>query len=533
MSDDKNPIDINDINPVDYYNQNHVQDVFDKLLKIPAIEQTGYNSFTYVQNDADRSKKMFIIDKATGTFEALLPNGLNMPVGVKYTAFMMLQKFIHNSNFYHALNYVMYSLMDFENEYLRVVTTYYKKIQTEDRYGIIRTELVKWDRPTLGEDNDKHFMKSIPKYDNFCIEPDNINHKPVIGRMYNFYAPFEHKPIAEDKYNGELDWYWTQNLLKHIFGEHYELGLIYMKVLYEHPKQALPILTLISEERQTGKSTFIDYLSVLFGANTVVINPQDVQNQFNGSYADKNIIMIEESHFDSRQAMEKLKNLATQKKILVNSKFVQQFSNPFYGKIIITSNDENKFSRVDSTEIRYWVRKIPTLVGKENHNILADLTAEIPYFLRFLLSLPPVDRSRSRMVFTQEELRTQALLEVKTESRSELHKEIEVYLENHAMQYPDIKEFHFVALNVKEKFFRTNNQISASYINRVLKSEMKLDKIEKSIRFVPLECNDISPTKVVGKPFVWENPFYGENSHDDIKPEIEDTNDFFKPLNEF
>lgn len=531
MSDDKNPIDINDINPVDFYNKNHVQDVFDRLLKIPSIEQTGYNSFTYVQNDADRSKKMFIIDKETGMFQALMPNGLNMPVGEKYTAFMMLQKFIFGSNFYHALNYVMYSLMDFENDYLRVVTTYYKKIKTIDRYGIVRTELKRWDRPTLNEDNDKHFMKSIPKFDDFCIEPSNTDYKPVIGRHYNVYAPFEHEIIPADKYNGELDWYWTQNLLKHIFGEQYNLGLIYMKVLFEHPKQALPILTLISEERQTGKSTFIDYLTILFGANTVVINPQDVKTDFNGSYADKNIIMIEESHFDSRQAMEKLKNLATQKKIMVNSKFVQQYSTPFYGKIIITSNDENKFSKVDSTEIRYWVRKIPTLVGKENHNILSDLTAEIPYFLRYLSSLPKVDFTKSRMVFTVQELHTEALLEVKTESRSELHKEIEVYLENHAMQYPDIKEFLFIALNIKERFFKSNNQISASYINRVLKSEMKLDRKEVATRFIPLECNDLSPTKLVGKPFVWVNPFYGHQSHEDLKPLNEE--DFFTPLNEF
>ena len=36
-----------------------------------------------------------------------------------------------------------------------------------------------------------------------------------------------------------------------------------MKILYEHPTQILPILSLVSNERGTGKTTFLNWQSIL------------------------------------------------------------------------------------------------------------------------------------------------------------------------------------------------------------------------------------------------------------------------------
>ena len=46
----------------------------------------------------------------------------------------------------------------------------------------------------------------------------------------------------------------------HIFGDQYELGLDYLQILYTMPQQKLPILLLVSEERNTGKSTILNFL---------------------------------------------------------------------------------------------------------------------------------------------------------------------------------------------------------------------------------------------------------------------------------
>ncbi len=55
-----------------------------------------------------------------------------------------------------------------------------------------------------------------------------------------------------------------KKLVSHIFGEQYELGMDYLQLLYLRPVQKLPILLLVSEERNTGKTTFLNFLKALF-----------------------------------------------------------------------------------------------------------------------------------------------------------------------------------------------------------------------------------------------------------------------------
>lgn len=513
---DKEIIEIKDINPIDFYNQNGVEDVINLMVfKIKPLERIGINALTFVINKPDKTERMIIVDSETKTFEAIKKNGLKMELGVKYTPFMMLHRFVFKGHFFRAMSYVIYEVMNNKADYIRVGTDYYQRIIKPDRYGIEREELKLWKKTTIIDDHGKEILDKIELFKDFTMEPNNKTHARHVGDFYNLYSKFDHEPCDIEDYIGVEQFEWTEKLLRHIFGEHYELGLKYLKVLYEHPKQTLPILVLISEERQTGKTTFVNYMSILFGANTVVINPQDIGNSFNGAYTEKNIIMIEESHFDSRQALEKIKNLSTQKEILVNTKFIQQYSMPFFGKIIITSNDENKFSKVDEEEIRYWVRKIPTLTGKENHNILETMKNEIPFFLKHLELMDDIDFKRSRMVFTREELSTSALQAVQKESREGIHKDILIYLDNHAQQHKDVEEFFFIGIHIKDAWFQNNSRYNVSYINNVLKTKMKLDKVDKAKRFIPLQkgLSDMSET-VVGRPYIYKNPYFGTDEVD-------------------
>jgi len=418
--------------------------------------------------------------------------------------------------------------MNNTNKYIRIGFDYFKRIKKRDRYGVERNYIKKWKRQELVDDYGRDFLNVIDKFDDFTIEPNNKDYQRIVRNCYNMYHQFDHEPMPLSEYTGEEQWKWTKKLIGHIFGnseEEFERGTRYLKILYEHPRQTLPILVLISSERQTGKSTFINYMSLLFGANTVVINPQDIGNTFNGTYAEKNVIMIEESHFDNRQSLEKIKNLATQKEISVNSKHVAQYSVPFFGKIIITSNDENKFSKIDEEEIRYWVLKIPSLQGKANHQIVENLRDEIPAFLCYLNTLPQPDLTRDRMVFTADEIRTEALEVVKIESREALHKEILIYLDNHAQQNTDIEVFYFTGINLKEKFFNHNHRYGIDYINKVLRNNINFEKIEKTMRYIALETRDNYSDKQVGKPYIYRNPYYDEiieeNNNSQIIPGID------------
>lgn len=498
-------ITLDEINPVDYYNQNKLEEAVIILARVTAVKQIGTTAFAYVENKGDATKRMIVIE--SGMFVTKEPNGLGWAVGSIRSPFMILQELRFKNQYNRAINYVIYECMGNQFNYIRVGTSHFKTTQRRDRYGSEWQELSVWNRQSILDDHTKEMFDSIPKYDGFTIVPNNKEHVRIVGANYNLYSEFAHKPCPAEEYIDEIQWNWIETLLKHIFGEQYEIGIKYLKVLYDNPWQALPILVLISEERQTGKTTFIDLLNMMFGGNMVVINPQDISSSFNATYADKNIIAIEESRFDSVQATEKLKNLSTQKKILMNQKYVAGSSIPFYGKIIITSNDEDKFSKVDSPEIRYWVRKIPTLKGKANHQILDEMHKEIPYFLRYLETLPPIDFTKSRMVFESVELETEALKKVKEESRSSVHKDLEALFDDHFANNEDVPEVKFISVQLKDKWFKHDSNKDIAYIKKVLTSEMKLKKA-KMQRYIPFEESNSMVKKVNGRPFIIQNPYY-------------------------
>lgn len=503
---------IEEINPVDFYNKHYIKDTFTFMLSLKNITMTGFDSFTYVKNVDDANKRMVVIEH--GMFVVKMENGLGLKEGESYSPFMLMQMFKFNNKFNLTMNWVVKDLMHNGSDYVRIGFKYFKLIEKVDRFDIVRKELKFWEKQTILDDYTKTELEIIPRYDDFTIVPNNKAHSQIIGNNYNLYSEFSHEPCGDAQYLGVDGCEWSLKLLKHIFGEQYELGLQYMKILYDMPKQILPILVLTSTERETGKSTFIDWLCIIFGDNMVVVNPQDISNSFNGTYADKNIIAIEESKFEGTQTLEKLKALATQKKLTVNTKFISQYSVPFYGKLIITSNDESKFSRVDTEEIRYWVRQIPSLTGKANHEILRDLVKEIPQFLHYLDTLPTPDTSKSRMAFTAEQLQTSALATVKKESLPSLHKEIVILLDEHCAENDKVEYIKFTAKSMKTQWFENNHRIEINYINRILKDSLKLDKGEPEMqRHIPFELNNpISQKKISGRVYVYKNPYYNEST---------------------
>ena len=388
-----------------------------------------------------------------------------------------------------------------EPTYIRVGIDYFKIIKKPDRFGIIRTELKKWNKDTIMTDHGRKAIYDVKTFDDFVIEPNNNGNIQTIHNCFNMYHQFPHKPKK-----GE--WKWTFVMLKHIFGTQFKMGMQYLKVLYEHPKQALPILVLVSEERQTGKSTFLDWLNMIFGANMAMIEPDVIGSTFNGEYATSNIIAIDETILDKQIAVEKIKSLATKKFISVNIKQVQQFKLPFFGKIILASNNEDKFMRIDDKEIRFWIRKL-AMPKIENHNILNDMIDEIPAFLHYLTIMPDIDFTRSRMVFTKEQLKNDWLEKVVKESRSSLHKElIELFTD---WFYTKEKEFVYARpIDIKNKWFMNNNQITISYIRRVIKYEMKKDTEIRTT--YSTDCLDTD--QINGMPFKFEASEFGVDIDD-------------------
>ena len=102
--------------------------------------------------------------------------------------------------------------------YIRVGTSYYKKINQPLASNDYLTRLSRWNITTIKQDETVEILNSIDKYDSFCIIPSHLNFKQVVGNSYNTYEPFEHKAI-----NGDCTK--SINFLEHIFGDQIEIGL--------------------------------------------------------------------------------------------------------------------------------------------------------------------------------------------------------------------------------------------------------------------------------------------------------------------
>ena len=190
-----------------------------------------------------------------------------------------------------------------KEEFIRVGTTLYKLVnQPRLNGGYVKKRIV-WNNETLRQDYGKHYLATVPKYDGFCTVPDHVNYCPIVEKFLNLYESIDHKPM-------EGDFPSIRSLVEHIFGEQYELGMDYLQLLYLRPIQKLPILLLVSEERNTGKSTFLNFLKALFQNNVTFNTNEDFRSQsyqdtyaqaMNGYGLQRGIDGSEARHISTRQ----------------------------------------------------------------------------------------------------------------------------------------------------------------------------------------------------------------------------------------
>ena len=484
------------VNEIDYINFHYA---FDDIFKDDPRFHIKSSTEACFIGEGTLNDTMFILnDKGTVTVKK--ENKFDISVGAIISKFMLLTAVKFKGDSKAAQSWVTYNILKKDIPFIRVGTDFYKVIDKENRYGGTDKALKAWDQKTITGIHGKNLIKLIPNFDDFCIVPDNKNHSTVHKNCYNLYAPFPHKPSHE--IITEKDIPHSITVLNHIFGEQLELGLKYMKVLYEHPKQMLPVFVMVSEERGTGKTTFLNWLQMIFSENLVNIDPGNLASQFNYIYATKNIIMIDETIVEKTAAEQKVKSITTAKTMSVNPKHVQGYSIPFFGKIIMCTNKVRDFMRIDSEENRFWIRYIHPVKGKKHIKIEDDLFYEIPKLLKYITQLPPIDFSQDRLVFTLQETQTAELLEVKSESKFGLHKELEILIDNHFANDNSIDYFYASSIDIKAKWFLNDARTPRSYILKVLKNEMKINAATKPMRYCPFEINELGKD-VVGRPFMF------------------------------
>ena len=250
-------------------------------------------------------------------------------------------------------------------QYIRVGVDYFREVTIPTNGEDIKT-LKRWNKQTIIDDCGKGAIAEITKYEGFCFIPDHINFQKSINGFYNSYEPISYKLEP----NGT--WDKIDMLLRHVFAEHYDLGLDFLTLLWQKPTQVLPILCLVSEERNTGKTTFLNLLKAIFEGNMTLNTNEDFRSPFNSGWAGKLIIGVDEVLLDKKDDSERIKNLSTAKYFKAEAKGKDKEEVEFFGKFILCSNNEENFVKIDANEIRYWVRKVPTLGDTVDSNLFNE-----------------------------------------------------------------------------------------------------------------------------------------------------------------
>ncbi len=382
-----------------------------------------------------------------------------------------------------------------ESPFVRVGTTLYKIVnQPRLNGGYVKKRIV-WNNETLRQDYGKDYLANVPKYDGFCTVPDHVNYRQVIDNFLNLYEPIGHQPK-------EGDFSHIQALLHHIFGEQYELGVDYLQLLYLHPIQKLPILLLVSEERNTGKSTFLNFLKAMFRNNVTFNTNEDFRSQFNSDWAGKLIIVVDEVLLNRREDSERLKNLSTTLSYKVEAKGKDRDEIAFFAKFVLCSNNERLPVIIDPGETRYWVRKIHHLENDDTH-FLQKLIEEIPAFLYFLQHRLLTTQNVSRMWFSPKQTETAALLKIIRCNKSKYEVEAAELIKE-IMECMEIDSFSFCLNDLLILLNLSQVRIDKHWLRKIVTEDWKLAPAPNGLTYTTylFACNKerrFEPIRRVGR----------------------------------
>lgn len=351
------------------------------------------------------------------------------------------------------------------DEYIRVGTTVYKMVVQPLSNGGYAKKRVVWNTETLRQDYGRDVLAFISKYDGFCTVPSHVNYQPVVGKFLNLYEPVSHVPTK-----GEFTH--ISQLVHHIFGEQYEMGLDYLQLLYTKPIQKLPILLLVSEERNTGKTTFLNFLKAVFQDNATFNTNEDFRSQFNADWAGKLLVVVDEVLLCRREDSERLKNLSTAKTYKIEAKGKDRQEVDFFAKFVLCSNNESFPVIIDKEETRYWVRKVHRLESDDT-NFLQKLKGQIPAFLYYLQHRKLSTNEESRMWFSPALIHTEALERIKRSNRNQTEIEL-LEIIKEIMEVMNLEQFSFVAKDLNPVLSYSNLRVEPWLIRKIVKEKWKL-----------------------------------------------------------
>jgi hypothetical protein len=320
-------------------------------------------------------------------------------------------------------------------KYMRIGPNYFRLI-TEGTYNNdgekVRDDeiLCAWKPEEIKRDFGKDALNNIVKLDGFCNIPNHINYKQIVDNKWNLYSDIKHEAIP-----GEFKT--IEKFLRHIFQDQYEMGLDYIQLLYSRPFQKLPVLGLVSKIEGTGKSTFLKFLFMIFQNNMTFVTPEDILGQWSSHWVSKLIVASEETFFEKKEALEKIKNISTADKIMRSERFVNSSLIDCFVKFVFCSNHEDDFIKLNNSASRFWIIKVKQIPEEEKDTELeVKMVDEIPHFMHFINNRQIVHPRKDRMWFDTRLTKTEAFHNIVKHSEPGVVKNLRIKIEDYFLRFP-------------------------------------------------------------------------------------------------
>lgn len=474
-----NPKGLDDLLLADTYKK-HTQDIIDDLISEDVNSRFFFRM--NVRDQINRLKRQFALESVDAFYKRW-----EHKIGDGEFVFERMV-YQYNATEDKVIRAMPLAIKDF----IRVGDDYYEMIQMPNiRTNNREIKLVPRKKGTIVDDFGKDQLRNVRKYKAFINKPSHLEYKAVIDDCYNLYHPINY--VAEQN----CPWPHIKKLMEHIFGEQVELGYDYMQLLYRNPMQILPILCLVSQERGTGKTTFLDLIREIYGNNAIIVGNSEITSEFNALVSGKLVVGVDETSLeDNTKVTERLKMMSTAKKVPMQRKGKDHEEIENFTKYVLCSNNETRFIYTQEDEIRFWVRKVEPIPKEENiPDILPVLSQEIPGFLSFLLSRQMhIREAQSRMWFKPEDIETEALLKLKAAQQPLPVREMKETIRTLFMDFP--AEEYIISIKVLKLMVDEIQRIPSDIIRGYLKTNLGVT--------TALDENGIAKTKYIKIPYSFQ-----------------------------
>jgi hypothetical protein len=376
------------------------------------------------------------------------------------------------------------------DRFARIGINWIKRVTLPNHRGIKEERIEKWSVAEIMRDYPKHqaeqmIKKDIPRYDGFFSLPcwDPKDYKRSIHGCYNLM-----EPLIWDPKPGRIDV--TLGFLKHLFqgdgkvewdeeketyvehnihGDQFSIALDYLTILHQHPTQKTFVPCLVSKDQKTGKSTFLEWLCMIYNGNGTVLNNDQFKKNFNAHWASKFIIGLDEGFLDveKKAERERLKQMVTAKEIFMELKGIDVKPIPYFGHLIICSNDADNLMKMEEEDTRWFVVKVKK-TDQEDPDLETKLKAEIPAWIHYLANRKIFHKKVSRLWFNPKDFETEQMRKIIETTKARLDAVVENWIKD-------------IFLTYKVPSLRVSRKTILKYINDPAISKYRID--EKELKY--------------------------------------------------